>query len=351
MALRNTLQSILEDAVYAPSGDNSQPWRFALRGETLFIYNLPERDLPFYNFRQSGSHVAHGALIENMLIASGKHGLEPNFEIFPNPKDDNLVATVRFKEVPLKEHGLHGAMRARHTNRKPYENTPLSAEEKESLIASTYGISGTRIQLIEDKNTKKILGKALALNEMIALEDKELHRQFFGHIVWTEKEEREKKMGLYLKAMELPPPARFLFPFIKHEYGAQLMNFFGFSKMAAFGNAQVYTTGAAMGAILVHGDSSHDYLNAGRALERVWLTATLLGLKLQFVTGILFLAARVNAGEGGALSLKHREIIRRAYEDISEIFKAGKDKIPLIFRIGHGPEASAHSSKMIPVIE
>lgn len=64
------IKKILEAAVQAPSGDNSQPWRFEIRdrdGE-IRIFNIPERDKSLYNYGQMASCVAHGALIENNVF-------------------------------------------------------------------------------------------------------------------------------------------------------------------------------------------------------------------------------------------------------------------------------------------
>ncbi len=68
------MQKILEAGVRAPSGENCQPWRFVVAGDTLSIFNIPERDLSPYNFNQLGSMVAHGALIENIVIAATAFG-------------------------------------------------------------------------------------------------------------------------------------------------------------------------------------------------------------------------------------------------------------------------------------
>ena len=65
---RQVIEEILNLAVWAPSGDNCQPWRFEATDNKINIFNVPHKDQALYNFRQSGSLVAHGALVENILI-------------------------------------------------------------------------------------------------------------------------------------------------------------------------------------------------------------------------------------------------------------------------------------------
>jgi len=81
------IKKILEAAVHAPSGENCQPWRFEIRDGEIRIFNLPERDQSLYNYGQMASYVAHGALIENILIASSAFGYRARTNLFPQEND------------------------------------------------------------------------------------------------------------------------------------------------------------------------------------------------------------------------------------------------------------------------
>ena len=100
------IKEILNIAVWAPSGDNSQPWRFEVRNEKLYIFNIPDRDNPILNFKQSGSYVAHGGLIENISIASPHFGYSANVSLFPDAQNKDLVASVSFENTDKKDHPL-----------------------------------------------------------------------------------------------------------------------------------------------------------------------------------------------------------------------------------------------------
>src|SRR4051812_5499587 len=79
----DTLKEILALSVFAPSGDNAQPWRFEASGSTLSVFNMPEKDATPYNFHERGSYVAHGALTENIVISARHRGVETAVEYFP----------------------------------------------------------------------------------------------------------------------------------------------------------------------------------------------------------------------------------------------------------------------------
>ena len=67
------IRKILEAAILAPSGENSQPWRFIVKGNEVILKNDPESDRSLYNSGQRGSFIAHGVelfsceIIEDIL--------------------------------------------------------------------------------------------------------------------------------------------------------------------------------------------------------------------------------------------------------------------------------------------
>ena len=65
MIARDQIEQIIRELVNAPSGDNSQPWRFEMGDSEVRLFNLVGRDATLFNFKNRGDFLAHGALIEN----------------------------------------------------------------------------------------------------------------------------------------------------------------------------------------------------------------------------------------------------------------------------------------------
>lgn len=101
MINKETIQKILEASINAPSGSNSQPWRFEFFDNELRIIATPEKDHPILNFRNRGTWVAHGALIENIIIAATHFGFKTKPHFFPDYRDPNLTAILEFKKDDL----------------------------------------------------------------------------------------------------------------------------------------------------------------------------------------------------------------------------------------------------------
>lgn len=66
------------------------------------------------------------------------------------------------------------------------------------------------------------------------------------------------------------------------------------------------------------------------------------------VTGILFLARRVMAGEAEKLSEEHIQLIKKSYETIKSAFGVETGVIAMAFRIGYADKPSAHCSRKPP---
>ncbi|MEK7086169.1 MAG: hypothetical protein AAB951_00095, partial [Patescibacteria group bacterium] len=347
-SFRIFLSDVLNRAVNAPSGDNSQPWRFSFDKNTVTLLNLADADATLYNFRQRGSYFAHGAVIENISILASEQGYRIEVAMFPDVPD----ATARISFIPETPRAmpLARAIGQRATNRKPYQRVPLQAEHRHALLDAIADRDGVALRFVEGEDALASLARTVSVNERLLMENRTLHDFLFSMIRWSRDEERAAP-GLYLKTMELPPPVQLLFRFVlRHWTAVRLLNFIGLSRFIPIQSAQSYRASSAFGAIVLANDTDSDFISAGRAFERVWLTATALGMSVQPVTAIPYLAQRVSAGEASVFSQTHQEMIRRANSALSEAFGLqGGEHIAMLFRIGYGDTPSATSTKMSPV--
>lgn len=346
--MRQDILKILDYAIWAPSGDNSQPWAFQINGDRLLIYNLPNKDNPYLNFKQSGSHIAHGGLIENIVIAAPHFGYFAEVLLFPSsPAHKDLVASISFdKSRTYKSDPLFTFIKERHTNRRPYENTPLTSEQRESILKTPEELGFGLFKLLESEGKKKIVGGAGALAEIVILENKMLHSYLFKDVVWTEKEEKEKRHGLYIKTMEFNPIQKILFRLASQR---SLMKFaiqLGLPKFIAKEDSKLYATGSALGIVAMPDHTKYDAINAGRVIQRIWLKATAMGIALQPITATLFFGQRVLLGEDKDLISAHKDLIKRAYNDIKKEFDLNNETPYMMFRLGRAKPVSGRSSRI-----
>jgi nitroreductase len=336
------LERILAAGNSAPSGENCQPWRFVVRGNAIEIHLLPERDQSAYSWGQRASYLANGAAIENMVIAASVEQYRAEVRYFPNAGDAWHTATIFLtRDATVEPDPLASSISKRISNRKPYRKDPLTHEEREALVAAAGG-DGT-FALVETPEEVRRLGRVGSTNEEVMLANRSLHQFFFSHVSWTKEEDEKNKIGFYIKTLELPPPAEIMIKLSRHWPVMRMLGALGFNRVVAKQNAAINAASAAIGALMIDNTEPLDFVKAGRAVERLWLAATSLGLALQPLTGVLFFKLIIDAGESAVFSPREQKLITDAYQEASRIFGADGKHIAFMFRIGRGDAPSAHA--------
>lgn len=350
---KENIKNILGIAVNAPSGENSQPWRFEVEGNKIHIFNIPGRSHSLYIFEQKGTLIAHGALIENILITAPVFGYNATIVLLPDDTNYNFVATISLDEAlsnKQEDEPLYPYIVKRATNRKSYRRTPLKKEQLEDLEHTANEIGEKGIVLIQDPKRMKDVAIAGSVYEQVMFSNRSIHNFFFEHISWTKKEEAKKKIGLYIKTLELPPFTHIVLKLLRHWAVMSLLNKLGAAKIIAKVNAAKYATASAMAVFTVKDNSLRDFIVAGRLMQRLWLKITKMGLSAQPIAGTLFFMHAITEGEADTFASSHVVLIKNAYAKIKDAFGLG-DEIPvMVLRIGNGGEPSARAPKKPPEI-
>jgi hypothetical protein len=350
---RAIIKKILEAGSQAPSGSNSQPWRFEVSDNVVAIHMIPEKDHRILNFKNRGTILANGCLIENISIAAEKFGYRTDVKPFPEGAGSNVVASLAFAQGASSYSPLYEAIFKRTTNRKPYSKESIPEEDHTALKDVFIDAGGEKIKVLftESPAAMKELGIASSVNEVVMFENPLLRRLLFEEIAWTKEEETRRGGGLYLKTMELKPQQEIGLKLMKRAAPLRrLLNFRKVSGGIAGENAKIYASSFLMGIIVVEDTTDTAFLEAGRALQRIWLTATAHNMSFHLITGIFFLWQRFQEGNRHGFSDEHAALVKSAYEKVSSVFGATTGTIPLLFRIGYGGEPSARSMKKPPEI-
>lgn len=341
--ITSDIERILEAGNDAPSGENCQPWHFVVRGNTIEIHLLPERDQSAYSWGQRASYLANGAAIENMVVAASAEQYRADVDYFPDPNDIWHVAKIALhKDLNIKTDPLTASIKRRITNRKPYAKNPLTNEER-GILLTAVAQDGVHFVLTEEREDIERLGRAGSTNEEVMLANRSLHQFFFSHVSWTKEEDEKKKIGFYIKTLELPPPAEKMFKLFSNWPAMRILVMLGFNRIVAKQNGATNASAAAIGAFVIDRIEPLDFVKLGRAVERFWLTVTSLGLSLQPLAGVLFFKLRIDGGEKEVFSSHEQKLISGSYQEASRIFQADNGHVAFMFRIGRGDTASAHA--------
>lgn len=348
---KSLIEKIIIAGTYAPSGDNSQPWRFEVEGNNISLFKQPKPQLdhPRFNFKERGTYLALGAVLENMRIAALSQGFQANLTYGTSDNPDEPVAIMKLQQSHDASNTLSPFVAARCTNRKLYSNKVLTTQQK-NTIESVEKEKSVMVSYIYDEKKIKKIANILSIADRVALEDHEIHDTFFSHLTWTKREEEDKHSGLYLETTELPKFIKFIFRFIKHWKIQQIVNALGFSRIAGFANAKTYEASACIALFSVSQLNREDMLDAGMAMENLWIKATSCGLAAHPVTGLLYLGMRIAETNESGLNKRHEEIIRNAYDILKEETGIKNETPVMLLRIGVSADPTARCTRLPPVV-
>lgn len=348
MIKRSTIQSLIEAGSRAPSGDNSQPWKFRVKDRDIFIFQIQNKDNPFLNYEQGGTLIACGAIIENIVIEASAHNIVCTITLFPGETD--CVAQITLSEGETEIDPLRDTITLRHTNRNNYSATPLTSELTSAL--HNLHLAKEKIALvITTGEAMHELAHAGSRAEIAILENKELHQLLFDNVVWTVKEEEAKQSGLFVKTLEFAPPQEFVFRLCRKWAFMQRLNKFGFAKFIANDDAKKYATGAAYVSLVADTLSRESFVNAGRVMERIWLLANKNEYAVHPITATLFFGHRIRGGKEDGLTRETWELMRKALAQVRRVLGVSDAQhVLFMMRIGKAKPVRFRSSKKAPVI-
>lgn len=149
-------KSLIEAAILAPTPDNNQPWRFAVRDERLLVYLDPTRTVPS-NVNSMFDLVGLGAAIENACIAARQAGYEPHVEVLKSPLppgdgqgEDRLVASISFAPGGQPD-PLYPFLATRCTCRKHYSTKPVAPASLARMAAAAGQAGPVRVDWVTDR--------------------------------------------------------------------------------------------------------------------------------------------------------------------------------------------------------
>ena len=294
------IEQILDLARWAPSGDNSQPWRFeAIDDSHVVVHGFDTREHCVYDLDGRPSQVSLGALLETLSIAASGHGLRMQAERRANWPDCTPTYDLRFDltaDRPVDP--LIAAIPVRCVQRRPMSLRALTQQQKQALehaVAPDY-----RIIWFEGIHDKLRIALLMFHNAKLRLTLPEAYPTHRAIIQWNSRTSEDR----------IPDQALGIDPIT-----ARLMRFaLGSWRRVEFLNRFLAGTwmprlqmdlmpGMACAAHFViqaqrEAHTTDDFVAAGRAVQRCWLTATTLGLFQQPEMTPLIFARYVRNGIG-----------------------------------------------------
>ncbi|WP_372652866.1 hypothetical protein [Draconibacterium sp.] len=266
---REELRFLIDCAIKAPSGHNSQPWKFELQENTIIIHPDFSRALPVVDGDNHALYISLGCALENILIAANNRGYKNNISILPNndgytcikidlEKSENMVPDELFGYIPLRQ-----VCRNKYSNKKVDNN---SLQE----LSSCFNQQGISLQVLDGKKNFSKLVHYIIEGNNLQFRNKKFVKELSDWFRYSKLEAEKKLDGLWFPSLGLPNMGRVVGNFVmKNLVSAK-------SEAKRIQNLLLHTQGLAV--FVADTNDSESWINMGRAFQRFGLTLTKLGI-------------------------------------------------------------------------
>lgn len=279
---RDVLLQILDLARWAPSGDNTQPWRFEITADNrIAIHGHDTREQVIYDFDGHASHMAHGALLETLRLAATRFGLKAEWRIRPNQLDSAPIYDITLNTCGTSEDPLAIFIETRCVQRRPMRTTPLKTAQKEALIAAVG--ANYSLQFFESLKDRLAVARLLWKNAYLRLTCPEAYPVHRDVIEWDARYSTDRIPD---QAVGVDPlTARLMHWVLQSWERVDFFNRYLSGTIAPRIQLDFIPAIACASHLLLRPKCRQsglaDHLAAGIAMQRLWLTASSLGLHLQ----------------------------------------------------------------------
>lgn len=279
-----TKTDILCAGIAAPSADNSQPWRFSWSGDDLDLRIDEARSGRVSDTRYVLSDLAAGACLENMLVRGRTRGYSADLQVFPRREDHLWVARIHWRHDPGRDASepLAAAIDQRHTDRRFPWRGPVSAEVRARLDAQAEQLAGPRLWWPRTPRERNTALGIIRRAETLRFRSRTLHAELFSSIRFSAGWHAACEEGLAPATLAVEAPMRPVFKAMRRPAVMTMLNRLGAASALGLRSAWLpIRLSPGLCLIQVPSATRPDVLAGGRALQRVWLQATLEGLSVQ----------------------------------------------------------------------
>ncbi|WP_232090360.1 Acg family FMN-binding oxidoreductase [Billgrantia diversa] len=265
------LKELIRYATLAPSGHNTQCWRFRVTDDAIAILPDLSRRTPVVDPDDHHLYVSLGCAAENLSLAAQASGLSG--EVTFHPEGDGEVR-VTLTPCQPELSPLFEAIPARQCTRTDYDGTPLTDNELSLLQAAGTG-KGVSISLLtERKAMEKVLEFVLQANSL-QIGNRSFRQELENWIRFGDREAVEAGDGLFARSMGSPATPRWLGRWLFRSLFRQGVE-----------NAKVarqVRSSAGIAVFISESDDRAHWVEAGRCYQRFALQATALGICNAFI--------------------------------------------------------------------
>lgn len=339
------LTALIDAATRAPSGDNTQPWRFDVDSEEGVVEcSVDEaRDPSPMNADQRMARIALGAAVENLLNAAGPLGWEARLESIDTTGRARVRlsrATVDSKSDPVAN------LRNRVTNRRLYDSCPMPPEVLARLAEQTPPFDGTHTHWLVGADRLKPLAGLIGRADATMFGEPSMRRAFLSKVRFDLSADVVAEAGLPLGSLELSGMDRLalrMMPWLPN----WLLKYSGGLRAFAKKARQLVESASGLCVVVARGSAPATDLVVGRAMQRAWLALGSAGLAVQPMMSVPVLENVLEHGDNAVVASVGRDRIAAIRDGFRSLVpEIGDGRPAWLMRFGYAPPPSGRTGRL-----
>ncbi|MET3113672.1 molybdopterin/thiamine biosynthesis adenylyltransferase/nitroreductase [Pedobacter sp. CG_S7] len=314
------LEALLSTAQRAASAGNNQPWKWYYLQGSLFLFHDTERSFSFANQENSIAHLAFGLALESIRLKAQTLDLELHEQTFPDQEIPTLIAVLQFSQAKgLEEKDpLANFTDIRHTSKnipKIKKTIPITVLEK--IQHATTDIKGAKFYYLQDEEHIKKIAQIMGEADKLRLFTPTGHHELFNmELRWTKEQSIATGDGLDLESFELTPGEDVGMRIAKDPQVLKLIKEWQKGSGLERLSKKAGLSASAIGLITMPKYNAQNFIEGGKAAERMWLTANLNNISLHPMTASILHFNVLKYGEG----LDNDPYLKQKFEQLNTLF-------------------------------
>lgn len=269
--MKSDFLKIVQYASKAPSGHNTQPWKFCISEDSIAIIPNLEVSLPVVDSDNRELFISLGCALENLSIAANHFG----YEIKVITRNTESITANFSKNLNTTRDQLFYQIDKRQTNRSVYNGVTVSDKVLEQFKA-LHKESHIQIYLIEAKSPlADLLSEYIMKGNEIQMDDQAFRDELLAWMRFNKKQLRATQDGLSYQVFGNPAlPKAIARPIVSLFLKPNKQNKSDKKRVASSSHLVVCTT---------RHNSVEEWIDLGRTLQRFLLKATELGIAYAFM--------------------------------------------------------------------
>lgn len=345
------LNQIITEANKAPSGGNSQPWRWHYQNGLLHLFLEKKAAEAYLDPQYISSYLSLGGAIENVILASAANGLAANYQLTPQLAPTHIAwfSFTPGKVASAKEIELAAQIKHRYTNRKiapKQEIAPADFQELTQITTETNEVKLTWLTAIEKIKT---IANIASHTDLLRMFIPEAHDDFIvKEMRWTLDEVNSTEDGIGIHTLDLGNNDQVGLRLLKDKrtvsFLKQINGGSAFKKLAE----QQFISSSAIGLITAPKGEINAFINAGIAAQKMWLAATAKNLQIHPINVPIIFFYKNSVENSLNIPTEAKAKLSHAEQTFNEIFGVKENEQPMfmfrIFKATPSPERTIRKS-------